>query len=101
MKQILSIAAIAWLTAGCAGLTPIAGMETSRQVRYNCEGADFSARMSEDYASARIRTKEGSVDLDRRDGNEFAGEGWTLRTEGGMQLMHKEKIVARNCRTEA
>jgi hypothetical protein len=38
--------------------------------------------------------------LDRRDGNEFAGEGWTLKTEGGLQLMHKEKVVARNCRKE-
>jgi ferric-dicitrate binding protein FerR (iron transport regulator) len=100
MKKILTIAAIALLTVGCAGLAPIAGMETTQQVRYTCEGGDFSARLSEDYTSARLRTKEGSVDLDRREGNEFVGEGWTLKTNGGMQLMHKEKVVAKNCRKD-
>ncbi len=101
MKQIMTIAALALSTVGCAGLAPIAGLETSRQVRYICEGSDFSARLSEDYSSARLRTKEGSVDLDRREGNEFIGEGWTLKTNGGMQLMHKEKVVANNCRKDA
>jgi hypothetical protein len=101
MKQIITIAASAAFAAGCAGLAPIAGMETSRQVRYSCEGVEFSARLSDDFSSARLRTKEGSVDLDRREGNEFAGEGWILKTEGGMQLMHKEKVVAKNCRKDA
>ncbi len=101
MKQKISIAVLAATMAGCAGLAPIAGMETSRQVRYTCEGGEFSARLSEDYTGARLRTKEGSVNLDRRDGNEFVGDGWTLKTEGGMQLLHKDKVVAKNCRKDA
>ena len=94
--------AAAMTVAGCASLGPVAGLETGKLVRYDCEGHDFSARIADDYASVRVRTHEGSVNLDRAgESDEFNGEGWTLKTQGGLQLLHKDKVVAKTCKKEA
>lgn len=101
-KAHISLATITAMTlAGCASLGPVGGLESGKLVRYDCEGKDFSARIADDFASVRVRTHEGSVNLDRAEGDEFKGEGWQLKTQGGLQLVHKEKIVAKNCRKEA
>ena len=98
----VSIAAIAAVTiAGCATVGAVGGLETGKLVRYDCEGQDFSARLADDFSSVRLRTKEGSVNLDRADGEEFKGEGWVLKTQGGLQLLHKDKVVANSCKKEA
>ncbi len=101
-KAYLGFTAIAALTiVGCASLGPVGGLESDKLVRYDCEGHDFSARIADDSKSVRVRTHEGSVNLDRGEGDEFKGEGWVLKTQGGLQLLHKEKVVARNCKKEA
>lgn len=92
---------IAALTiAGCASMGSVGGLETGKLVRYECEGKDFQARLADDYNSVRLRTHEGSVNLDRADGGEFKGEGWVLKTQGGLQLVHKDKVIAKNCKKE-
>ena len=97
----LAIATAAFV-AGCASLGAVGGLETGKLVRYDCEGHDFSARIADDYTSVRVRTHEGSVNLDRTaEGDEFKGEGWTLKTQGGLQLAHKDKVVAKSCKKEA
>lgn len=100
MKTTLLCASAA-LLAGCATMGPVGGLEPGKLVRYDCEGHDFSARIEDDFASARVRTHEGSVNLSRGEGDEFKGEGWTLKTQGGLQLIHKDKVVAKNCKKEA
>lgn len=98
----ISIAAITTVTiAGCATVGTVGGLETGNLVRYACEGHGFSARVADDYKSVRVRTHEGSVNLDRTDGDEFKGEGWVLKTQGGLQLLHKDKVVAKSCKKEA
>ena len=90
------------LIGGCATTgAAVSGLETERLVRYDCEGKDFSVRAAEDYSSVRVRTHEGSVNLDRADNGEFKGDGWVLKTQGGLSLMHKEKIIGSNCKKEA
>jgi hypothetical protein len=105
MKTVLQVsvlAAISILANGCVSTgASIGGLETDKLVRYDCEGKDFSARAAEDFSSVRVRTPEGSVNLDRTEGNEFKGDGWTLKTAGGLVLMHKDKVVAQNCKKEA
>ena len=101
-SAVFSILAVSAMTiAGCATTGSVGGLETSKLVRYDCEGHDFSARLADDFASVRLRTHEGSVNLDRAESGEFKGEGWVLKTEGGLQLMHKDKVVAKNCKREA
>ena len=98
----IAVAATAMITGGCATTNvAVGGLETEKLVRYNCEGKDFSARAAEDYLSVRVRTPEGSVNLDRAEGNEFKGEGWTLKTTNGLALVHKDKVVSHNCKKEA
>ena len=103
MKAVnVSLAAIAAASiVGCASLGTVGGLETGKLVRYDCEGHDFSARIADDFNSVRVRTHEGSVNLDRADGEEFKGGGWVLKTQGGLQLLHKDKVVAKNCKKEA
>ena len=98
----ISIAVISAVTiVGCATVGAVGGLETGKLVRYDCEGHDFSARIADDFGSVRLRTHEGSVNLDRADGEEFKGEGWVLKTQGGLQLLHKDKVVAKSCKKEA
>lgn len=105
MKTIYTAtAAIAILTlaGGCATTNPaVGGLETEKLVRYDCEGKDISVRAADDFSSVRVRTHEGSVNLDRAESGEFKGDGWTLKTAGGLSLMHKDKVVASNCKKEA
>ena len=103
MKAVhFSLVAIAAASVvGCASHGTVSGLESGKQVRYDCEGHDFSARIADDFNSVRVRTHEGSVNLDRTDGEEFKGEGWVLKTQGGLQLIHKEKVVAKSCKKEA
>ena len=98
---IYIVAVSAMSIAGCVSTGPVGGLETSKLVRYDCEGHDFSARLADDFASVRLRTHEGSVNLERADGGEFKGEGWVLKTEGGLQLTHKDKVVAKSCKRQA
>lgn len=86
---------------GCASIGPVGGLEAGKLVRYDCDGHDFSARIADDYTSVRLRTPEGSMNLDRAESDEFKGEGWVLKTQGGLQLLHKEKVVAKSCKKEA
>ncbi len=100
--QITALSMIFLLVGGCASTNlSVGGLETEKLVRYDCEGKDFSARAAEDFSSVRVRTPEGSVNLDRAEGNEFKGDGWTLKTAGGLVLLHKDKVVAQNCKKEA
>lgn len=105
MKTIFTVtAAIAILTfvGGCATTSPaVGGLDTDKLVRYECEGKGFSVRAADDFSSVRVRTHEGSVNLDRAESGEFKGDGWTLKTAGGLSLMHKDKVVASNCKKEA
>jgi hypothetical protein len=96
----LTTAAIVAL-AGCASLGPVGGLETGRMVRYDCEGRDFSARLADDFTSVRLRTHEGSVNLDRAGDDEFKADDWVLKTQPVVQLRHKDKVVAANCKKEA
>ena len=64
----------------CASTGSVGGLETTSLVRYECEGKGFSARIAEDNSSVRLRTHEGSVNLDRGEADEFKGDGWTLKT---------------------
>ena len=96
---LLMIASVS--ITGCASLASVSGLESGRLVRYDCEGQDFSARIADDFTSVRLRTQEGSVNLDRAEGDEFKGAGWVLKTQGGLQLLHKEKVVATSCKKEA
>ena len=84
---------------GCATTgASIGGLETDQLVRYECDGKGFSVRAAEDFTSARVRTAEGSVNLDRADGGEFKGDGWVHKTQGGLSLLHKDKVVSSNCK---
>ena len=86
---------------GCATTgASVGGLETDKLVRYDCEGKDFSVRAAEDYASVRVRTPEGSVNLDRADGGEYKADGWVLKTNGGLSLMHKDKVISSNCKRQ-
>lgn len=91
---------MAMTVASCATLGPVGNLESGKLVRYDCDGHDFSARIADDYTSVRLRTHEGSINLDRVEGDEFKGDGWVLKTQGGLQLIHKEKIVASSCKKE-
>ncbi len=100
--QATALAAILTLASGCATMSPaVGGLDTDKLARYECEGKGFSARAAEDFSSVRVRTHEGSVNLDRAEGGEFKGDGWTLKTAGGLTLVHKDKVVAQNCKKEA
>ncbi len=99
-RSIVVIAAVASLS-GCTTIGPVAGLESSSLVRYDCEGQGFSARVAEDFTSVRVRTHEGSVNLNRGEDDAFAGDGWKLTTRGGMELAHKDKIVAKNCKKQS
>ena len=91
-------AVLAATLVACASTGSVGGLETTSLVRYECEGKGFSARIAEDNSSVRLRTHEGSVNLDRSEADEFKGDGWTLKTQGGLQLFHKDKVVASNCK---
>ena len=99
--QISLAAVVAMTIAGCASLGPVGDLETGKLVRYDCEGHDFSARLADDFGSVRVRTHEGSVNLDRTESGEFKGEGWVLKTQGGLELLHKEKVVGKSCKKVA
>ena len=97
---VIAIAALAALS-GCTTIGPVAGLESGSLARYDCEGQGFSARIAEDFTSVRLRTHEGSVNLNRGEDDAFAGDGWKLTTRGGMELAHKDKIVAKNCKKQS
>jgi hypothetical protein len=97
LKTCLATVLAATLVA-CASSGSVGGLETTSLVRYECEGKSFSARITEDNSSVRLRTHEGSINLDRSDADEFKGDGWVLKTQGGLQLFHKDKVVASNCK---
>lgn len=99
-KTVMAIVACV-MAAGCATTGPVAGLETGKLVQFECEGGKgFGARIEDDYNSVRLRTHEGSVNLARGENDEFKGEGWTLKTQGGMQLAHKDKVM-KGCRRAA
>lgn len=99
--NIFITTALAVIIVGCASTGTVGGLETASLVRYDCEGKSFSARIAEDNSSVRLRTHEGSVNLDRGEADEFKGDGWVLKTQGGLQLFHKDKVVASNCKKAA
>ena len=98
-KLLLTFATLSLLTA-CSTMRPVAGLEAGKMVRYGCEGHDFSARIEDDFTSARVRTPEGSVNLPRVEGDMFKGDGWTLAAGSNVQLTHKDKVVSKNCKKE-
>ncbi len=100
MKKLGLLFSVA-VVAGCASMGPVGGLEAGKLVAYECEGKSFSARIEEDYAGVRLRTHEGSANLARGENDEFKGDGWTLKTQGGMQLVHNDKVVAKGCKKSA
>jgi hypothetical protein len=102
MKYAL-IATVAGLAVlgGCAATVPTpAGMKVGQFVTYTCDGGkQFQARLAEDGSSVRVR-HEGGYELDRKDGGVYEAEGWKLMTQGpaGMELLHKGKPAATNCK---
>lgn len=101
MKTALSIVlAGAALLAGCASSPSVpAGMQAGKFVSYECEGGKrFQARLAADGSTVRIR-HEGGYELDRKANGVYEGEGWSLETQGKIELSHKGKVAARGCRT--
>jgi hypothetical protein len=97
LKFVLILGCVVML-AGCASMGPVSGFEPGKLVQFECEGGKgFGARIEEDYSGMRLRTHEGSVNLVRGENDEFKGEGWTMKTQGGLQLAHKDKIL-KGCR---
>jgi hypothetical protein len=88
--------------AACTSTAPIAGIESAKFARYECATGGFSARMSEDGRSIRLRAKEGSADLDAQSDGSFKGEGYTLVGAGerGIALQHNGKWVAERCKKD-
>jgi hypothetical protein len=79
-------------------------IETGKFVRFECEaGGPFSVRISEDRALARLRSKEGAVDLSRGDNQVYSGDGYSLSLAGdkGVALTHKDKTVGERCKPSA
>ncbi|MDX2220198.1 MAG: hypothetical protein SF172_14375 [Burkholderiales bacterium] len=96
--KIAVMLACGLIAVGCATTGPVAGLEPGKLVQFECEGGKgFGARIEEDYSGVRVRTHEGSVNLARAENDEFKGDGWTLKTQGGMQLAHKDKVM-KGCR---
>lgn len=98
---LLSAATSLAVLGGCATTdTMPAGMMVGQFVTYKCDGGkQFQARLAEGGASVRVRF-EGGYELDRKDGGVYEAEGWKLMTQGpaGMELMHKGKQAAKNCK---
>lgn len=97
----IALAAAAMTLSACA-TAPIAGLEAGKFVRYDCTGSDFSARMSDDGKTLRLRTKEGSMDLDAAGDGTYKGDGFTFYGSGdrGIALQHKDKWVGERCKKE-
>jgi hypothetical protein len=103
LHALLAATLVTALTAGCA-TAPTAGLEAGKFVRYDCNpGRDFSARVSEDGKSLRIRAHEGSAELDAAGDGTFKGEGYVFVPEGekGIALQHNGKWVGERCKKEA
>ncbi len=97
---IATVAGLAIL-GGCATTAPTpAGMKVGQFVTYKCDGGkQFQARLAEGGTSVRVRY-EGGYELDRKDAGVYEADGWKLMTHGpaGMELMHKGKPAAKNCK---
>lgn len=100
MKRVAFVLSVA-VVSGCASMGPVGGLEVGKLVAFECEGKNFSARIEEDHRGVRLRTHEGSANLVRGENDEFKGDGWALKTQGGMQLFHKDKVVAKGCKKAA
>jgi hypothetical protein len=101
--KIFITASVLTLAGGCATMES-STIEAGKFVRFECEaGAPFSVRLSEDRGSARLRSKEGSVDLSRSDNQMYAGDGYSLSLAGekGASLKHKDKMMGERCKQSA
>ena len=98
---LLTMAASLAVLGGCATTTAApAGMKVGQFVTYKCDGGkQFLARLAEGGESVRVRY-EGGWELDRKAGGVYEAEGWKLTTQGagGLELQHKGKPAATNCR---
>ena len=102
MKYALFTAAASLaILGGCATThTAPAGMKVGQFVTYKCDGGkQLQARLADGGASVRVRY-EGGYELDRKEAGVYEAEGWKLVTgsPSGMELQHKGKPAATNCK---
>jgi hypothetical protein len=100
--QAWMAAAAAALLAGCATVTPPAGMVPGKFVSFDCPGGqDFQARFNPDGNTVRVRSHSGAAELSAQ-GENYAGDGFTLTLKGaeGISLSFGGKTLGRNCKRQ-
>ena len=103
-KMIIVAVTILLAATGCAtdhGKS-VAEAKPDSFVTYACENnKSFSVRFSAESATVRIRTMDGSAELNKGDRGMYrdAAEHWILRlgAESSTELIHKGKVTHTQC----
>ena len=103
MKAI-GMVVTAVVLSGCASTAPMpTGMKAGEFVQFACQtGKNFSARVSEDAKTIRVRY-EGGWELDQKADGVYESDGWKLVTKGAdaFELLHNNKSIGKGCKAQA
>ena len=103
---IASLSLVACATNGVsAGTSPAlakAHLQVGKFVEFTCEGGRFSARLADDQSTIRIRSINGSSELDRQANETWSADGFVLTLEGadGIVLSQNNKTIGKNCKPQ-
>jgi hypothetical protein len=90
------------LAAGCASVpSATADLPADRFVTLNCaDGKSFQVRRAQNGQTVRVRSHQGSAELERQADGRFAGESFVLdfKAEGGISLEHASKSQGKACK---
>jgi hypothetical protein len=105
MKSLSATIAVASIVlSGCTTTAAVpTGMKAGTFVQFTCQtGKNFSARVSEDGSTIRVR-HEGGWELDRKTEGVYEADGWKLVTSGqeAFELIHNGKSIGKRCKAEA
>ena len=79
-----------------------AKLQAGKFVEFTCDTGRFSARLSQDNTSIRVRTINGSAELERQADATWSADGFVLTLAGanGTELTHSGKAIGKNCKPQ-
>lgn len=102
--SFLTLAACASTGSPNKGLPELSqsGLQAGKFVEFTCESGRFSARLAQDHTSIRVRTIQGSAELERQADTTWAADGFVLALSGanGIELKNNDKLIGKNCKPQ-